>query len=142
MRLAAAVLLVAGSSLVTLWLASPGGGPEIAEVAPAEPAPAAGFTVTPATFASQLPTDYLIARQELTSALEFSLPRLSPDTQRIVERNLREIQSALEEIDAALASDPGNESLQRLLLATSQQELRYLNDVRRLAENVNWKQDI
>lgn len=47
---------------------------------------------------------------------------ISPATRAIVERNLETIDDALEEIQRALAADPGNATLYRLLHATYRQE--------------------
>jgi len=83
-----------------------------------------------------LPASYVKARQELSVAYDDSLARLSPATRQVVETNLREIERSLKEIGDALARDPGNATLQQLLVAASAQELQYLDDVRRLALNV------
>ena len=83
-----------------------------------------------------LPAGYVQARQELSVAFDESLARLSPETQQVVETNLRDIERSLKKISDALARDPGNATLQQLLVAASTQELRYLDEVRRLALNV------
>jgi hypothetical protein len=82
------------------------------------------------------PAGYVHARRELAAAFEESLARLSPGTRQVVESNLREIERSLKAINEALVRDPGNATLQQLLLATSTQELQYLDEVRRLALNV------
>ena len=83
-----------------------------------------------------LPAGYVKARLELSAAYDESLARLSPATRHVVETNLRDIERSLKEIGDALARDPGNATLQQLLLAASTQELQYLDEVRRLALNV------
>lgn len=83
-----------------------------------------------------LPAGYVKARLELSVAYDESLARLSPATRQVVETNLRDIERSLKEIGDALARDPGNATLQQLLLAASTQELQYLDEVRRLALSV------
>jgi hypothetical protein len=83
-----------------------------------------------------LPAGYVETRAELSAAFSDSLGRLSPQTRDVVEANLRDIERSLAEIGAALARDPGNATLQQLLVAASTQELEYLDEVRRLALSV------
>ncbi|MEO0972550.1 MAG: hypothetical protein AAFX85_05590 [Pseudomonadota bacterium] len=126
--LAATVLLVATASLTTFVATR-------AHYADT-PALAAGdltAELTPVA-AAVLPVDYTMARGELMAILEASLEGLDGSTRRIVEGNLREIRAALTTIELALAEDPDNPTLQRLLVATSQQELSLLKSVQRLAQ--------
>jgi len=127
--LAASALLVASSSLITAWLLRP---PGVTQLAAAPPTNAAAANTDPTTY---LPPEYLLARYELSTALEQNLEQMAPSTRRTVERNLREIRRGLEEISAALVRDPSNPTLQRLLLAATEQELEYLNELRRLTED-------
>lgn len=57
------------------------------------------------------------------------LERLAPATRVVVEQNLIQIQQSLADIQAALASDPGNLSLHRLLATTYQQELNLITRI-------------
>ena len=108
---AAAVLLVAVSSGVTLLLVRSGSR----AVAP----------VT-ATALAPLEVQYAGAAAELSAALEQSRTRLSPETLRIIERNLAVIDSALAESRRALSADPGNAALERLVIAAWQQKMDFL----------------
>jgi anti-sigma factor RsiW len=107
---AAAILLVAFSSGVTLLLVRP---------APTA-AVAAGEALAP------LEAQYASAATDLSHALDQARQRLSPETIRTIERNLAVIDSALAESRRALAGDPGNASLERLVIATWQQKMDFL----------------
>jgi len=128
-QLGAAAVLVALSSLTTYGLMS-------RQKAASERVAAVEFVQHELGAASFLPAGYVQARQELSVAFDESLARLSPETQQVVETNLRDIERSLKQISDALARDPGNATLQQLLVAASTQELRYLDEVRRLALNV------
>ncbi len=56
---------------------------------------------------------------------------ISPETRAIVRRNLETIDEALAEIQAAMAADPGNATLYRLLHATYRQEAEIVAQVTR-----------
>lgn len=58
-------------------------------------------------------------------------PTISPETRAIVRRNLETIDEALAEIQAAMAADPGNATLYRLLHATYRQEAEIVAQVTR-----------
>jgi hypothetical protein len=128
-QLGAAVLLV-GLSSVTTYFVTVSRQTAVARVATVE------FVQHELGASAYLPVGYVQARQELTAAFDESVARLSPATRQVVETNLREIERSLKEIGAALARDPGNATLQQLLVAASSQELQYLDEVRRLALNV------
>lgn len=108
---AAAVLLIAVSSGVTALLL---------RQRPALPAVAAAGALTP------LEDQYASAAADLGAALEQARQRLSPETIKTIERNLAVIDSALAESRRALAGDPGNASLERLVIATWQQKMDFL----------------
>jgi hypothetical protein len=128
-QLAAAVVLAALSSLTTYAV--------MRQQSPAPERSAAARLVQEELGAARfLPAGYAETRRELSAAFEDSLARLSPQTRRVVETNLHDIERSLAEIGAALARDPGNARLQQLLLAASEQELAYLDEVRRLALSV------
>jgi hypothetical protein len=128
-QLGAAAALVAVSSLTTYAVMS-------RQEAQSERVATVEFVRHELGAAQFLPAGYMQARQELSVAFDASLERLSPETRQVVEANLRDIERSLKEIGAALARDPGNATLQQLLLAASTQELQYLDEVRRLALNV------
>lgn len=108
---AAAALLVAVSSGATLLLV---------RQSTREPAP------SPAAAFSPLEVQYASATADLGAALDQARQRLSPETIRTIERNLAVIDSALAESRRALAGDPGNTSLERLVIATWQQKVDFL----------------
>jgi hypothetical protein len=128
-QLSAAVMLVTLSSLATYVVMR-------AQRADGARARAVQLVSNELAIAQFQPAGYMQARRELTAAFDESLARLSPGTRQVVESNLREIERSLKAINEALVHDPGNATLQQLLLAASTQELQYLDEVRRLALNV------
>ncbi|HEU5218847.1 MAG TPA: zf-HC2 domain-containing protein [Gemmatimonadales bacterium] len=108
---AAAVLLVAVSSAGTALLL---------RQRPAEPAGEVVANV------SALESQYSAASAELSQALEQARARLSPATVATIERSLRIIDAALAESREALARDPGNPALGRLVVAAWQQKVDLL----------------
>jgi len=109
---AAAVVLIALSSAITALLLRPG--------------PATPLAATPAVSVSPLEAQYAAAATELSAELERARTRLSPATLAVIERNLAVIDSALAESRRALAGDPGNAALERLVIATWQQKMDFL----------------
>lgn len=75
---------------------------------------------------------FLAASQELLVGLEDQ--ELSPETMAIVRRNLEVIDAAIAELRAALARDPGNGELTRMLLATYQRKIDLLEQAARSGE--------
>jgi hypothetical protein len=141
---AAAVALVASSSLLTLWLSDE--PPEVIvrqQTAPegmAVPARSAPFEASFAGY--RLGPRYERARQELTRDLEQQLDALPDDTRALVNRNLAQIRSALAEINEELSRDPNNVLLQQLLLAAYQDELAVLMNVNRMAQTLPTRNEI
>ena len=114
---AAAIMLMAGSSALTLWLVRDRGAPHAA----------AG--TTPAIEAG-----YVSATADLMRALDAERGRFSPATVATLERNLAVIDAAIAESRAALAADPGNRDLAALLWASYRQKVALLQQASRLAE--------
>ena len=114
---AAALLLMAGSSALTLWLVRDHGAPQAASGA------------TPAIEAG-----YVTATADLMRALDAERGRLAPATVATLERNLAVIDAAIAESRAALAADPGNRDLEALLWASYRQKVALLQQASRLAE--------
>ena len=141
--IAAALALVAVSSLLTRWLLDEPPpvvvqGPAAAGLAvparmPAEASFGADYTLGPR---------YQRARQLLTRDLDRQLEALPEETRALVERNLGQMRAALAEINEALAQDPNNVLLQQLLLAAYQDELAVLMDVNRLARTLPTRTEI
>jgi anti-sigma factor RsiW len=109
---AAAILLMAGSSAVTLWLVRD-------RPAPTAPAIEAG---------------YVSATAELLRALDAERAHLAPATVATLERNLAVIDAAIAESRAALATDPANHDLAALLWASYRQKVALLQQATRLVE--------
>lgn len=135
---AAAVLLVAGSSLLTATLLGRGagniaGGPRATDVAPV-PAPTSDVAALPAAFGpgARLDADYVAARRQLTTMLEARMANLPESTRAKLQVNLGEMRRAADQINAALAERPGDPLLEELLLITYQDELAVLANVNQL----------
>jgi hypothetical protein len=137
---AAGVLLVAGSSLLTAKLLDrdAAGGQESAqvEIQPASGAGGNALATMPAAFGPsvRLDPEYAAARRQLTAMLQARLERLPPSTRAKLETNLGEMQRAAEQINAALAEQPGDPLLEELLLKTYQDELAVLANVNQLTD--------
>jgi hypothetical protein len=72
---------------------------------------------------------YLRQREELLRALPGRLQRLPPEARQRVLDSLRDIQAAMQAIEADLGREPGNVLLHQLLISTSQDEMRVLTAV-------------
>jgi len=137
---AAVVLLVGGSSGVT-WFAMKQDAQPVAAV------PSAGtltFQPVAGSFGSQyhLGPEFLDARNELAARLDEELARLSPATRVEVESNLETIRAAILEINLALAEEPGNALLQRLLINAYRDELAVMSRVDSIASSAMRRSDI
>jgi hypothetical protein len=126
---AAAIVLVAVSSLVTATLVrrSP---PPVAH----EPVPASAPAAMPVAFGPSfaLNGEYAAARALLAAELEQRVATMPPSARQKLEANLAEMRRAADEINAALARQPGDPLLQELLLSTYQDELGVLANVNQL----------
>ena len=78
----------------------------------------------------------LTARQQLAATLAARIDRLPSSARQKVEDNLAQLRRAADEINAALALQPGDALLEELLLNTYQDELAVLASVNQLA-NLN-----
>jgi len=137
---AAAVLLVAGSSLLTATLLDTWRADGTMATATNPTTPAANAVPTraaalPAAFGAgaRLDPDYLAARRQLTALLETRMASLPESTRAKLEANLAEMRHAALQINAALAEQPGDPLLEELLLKTYQDELAVLANVNQLA---------
>lgn len=147
---AAAVVLVAGSSLLTASLLDrqgpvaqsaaqqSGAVPAAPAAGQAVPATNAAATVIPAAFgpAGRLDNEYLEARRQLTQVLDERIAALPPSSRAKLEFNLGEMRRAADEINAALAAQPGDPLLEELLLKTYQDELAVLSNVSELTNSL------
>jgi hypothetical protein len=139
---AAAVILVAGSSLLTASLLDRK-APAVQSAsqpttAPAPAVAADGAVAMPAAFgpAGKLDNEYLAARQQLTRVLDERIAALPPSARAKLEFNLGEMRRAADEINAALAAQPGDPLLEELLLKTYQDELAVLSNVSELTNSL------
>lgn len=74
----------------------------------------------------ELEAQYASATADLSAELAKARTRLDPATYALIERNLRVIDSALVESRRALASDPRNQVLEQLVVATWRQKMDFL----------------
>jgi hypothetical protein len=126
---AAAIALVAVSSLVTATLVRRADVPVARASAPVPQA-----QVTKAAFGPSysLNAEYDTARRQLAADLEQRLASLPPSARQKLQANLAELHRAAAEINAALARQPGDPLLEELLLNTYQDELGVLASVNQL----------
>lgn len=73
-----------------------------------------------------LESDYEAASAELSRLLDGARQQLAPATVASLERNLSSIDSALAEVRRALAADPGNVTLEQLVLSAWRQKVQLL----------------
>ena len=123
---AAAVLLLVGGSSGVTYLALTGG--DTGTVSPMAEGPALVFESASATFGSMyhLGPDYQDARRSLAVKVDEELSRLTPEERAEVQKNIDVIRTAIEDINEALAAEPDNELLQKLLLDTYREELNLM----------------
>jgi hypothetical protein len=133
-RLAAAVLLVLGTSFVTFYVTRQSMQTQIARTAP-ESLPTPQVSGQPASFSfgtQRLGAGYTNARAELDKRFQERLAALPPAARAKVETNLADLRRAAAEISATLAENPSDPLLQDLLMSTYQSELQLLADVSEL----------
>jgi anti-sigma factor RsiW len=119
----AAALLVGAAALVAVVLVR---GDLRSRVAAAPGRPAAAGVMQASLELAQARATYATARVQLLAALEARKATLSPATAAVVEKNLKIIDGAVAEMQAALARDPGNREIPALLVAAYQQEIDLL----------------
>ena len=128
LALAAALLVASVSALLTWSLVrdpQPAGTTEIASV----PAPAGGFVPVSYGPNSGLTAKELAARDELFTQFRGAFETLKPETRDAIVKNLAIMQTAADEIDAALAKDPASGMLKGMLVGTYKQELQLYSTV-------------
>lgn len=81
----------------------------------------------------EVEAEYRAAKAELQEAFEAARADLSPEAADAISSSLAAIDAAATDIRLALADQPGNPRLERLLIAVYQQELNALEQVVRLA---------
>jgi hypothetical protein len=133
-RLAAAVLLVVGTSFVTYYVTRESMQPQLVQTAP-ETLPAPQVISQPASFSfgsQRLGAGYTNARAELDKRFQERLASLPPAARAKVESNLADLRRAASEISKTLAENPSDPLLQDLLMSTYESELKLLADVSEL----------
>ena len=118
---AAVLLLVAGSSGVTYLAVTEHAN----ELSPGAGGPTLVFDPVSGCFGSMynLGPDYQDARRTLAAKLEDELSRLTPEERENVQKNIDLIRVAIEDINRALAAEPDNALLQKLLISAYREEL-------------------
>ncbi len=123
---AAVLLLVGGSSGVTYLVVTEDAStlPPVAN----GPGPILQFEPVSGSFGSMynLGPDYQDARRSLSAKVDNELRRLTPEEREEVQRNINLIRTAIDDINSALAKEPDNALLQKLLLSTYREELDLL----------------
>ncbi|MCZ6643320.1 MAG: hypothetical protein O7G86_03495 [Gammaproteobacteria bacterium] len=126
----AAVLLVSISSGLTVWL--DGGLRDPSN------------NSNPAYVAVALNPQHLVmgpqfvqARTDLVLSLEKQLDELSPQSRQVLADNLRNIDEAISEINAALVDNPNSALLLHLLLSTYTDQLTLLGTIESMTRSAN-----
>jgi anti-sigma factor RsiW len=123
-QLAAASVVLAVTSASVLWMATSRPTPEVAVEAES-----AGVT----RFASDA-ASYDTALDELMTIVETARPYLAPETLIALDQSIAEIDAAIEDIGAALESDPSSDLLQSMLVNQQRSKLRVLSQVATLTQ--------
>ena len=118
---AAVLLLVGGSSGVTYLAVTEDANPS----SPVAGGPTLVFEPVSGSFGSMynLGPDYQDARRSLEAKVDQELSRLTPEEREAVQKNIEVIRSAIRDINRALAEEPDNALLQKLLLSAYREEL-------------------
>ena len=130
---AAAMLLVAVSSAVTAYLMQPpdpglvGGVGRVSDEALSE------FATSSWREFEKVETEYLRVTTELLEALDTRREELAPETIRIVEQSLIEINESIGRARDALEFDPGNSGLARKLNNAYRGRVRLLREITQLS---------
>lgn len=103
---AAALLLVASSATITLWLTR-SSSPAVSAFASTE-------------------AGYLSATLELTELYARARETMTPETRAVLERNLEVIERALGEARAALRSDPADRALEAIVATAYRRKIEFL----------------
>jgi len=119
---AAAVLLLVGGSSGVTYLAMT---KDSNVLSPVVGEPTLVFDSVSGSFGSMynLGPDYQDARRSLAAKLDEELSRLTPEERDNVQKNIEVIRTAIDDINLALAEEPDNALLQKLLINTYREEL-------------------
>lgn len=138
---AAAVLLLVGGSSGITWYATKSDGlsmpPQVVSIdnifEPVSGEFGANYTLGP---------EYLDARDQLEGSLSLKIDSLPRATRDDVVKNLNTIRLAIRDINEALAEEPDNQLLQKLLLSTYHEEMNLMKKVDGLANSIMRRDDI
>lgn len=138
---AAVVMVLIGGSSGLTWLAVKNDG---TSVSPTTASNVAELTAVPASFGDRysLGPDFIDARRDLEGRLQQELARLSPETRADVQASLETIRAAIADINTALAAEPDNPLLQRLLLSSYREELAVMRQINGITTTVMRRTDI
>ena len=128
MALAAGFAVAAVTALLTWGIVRQSPAPTT--VVAQQPAPVAA-DIVPVSYGpnSGLSPAELATRDALVAQFRESFATLRPETRTVIVKNLAIMQSAANEIDAALAKDPGSRMLKGMLFGTYKQELQLYSTV-------------
>lgn len=128
---AAALLIVATSSIVTAIAMNRRGTESAPQVARAEPDTSGGIASL-AQFTTR-ESDYLRAVNDLSAVLESQEASLSPETVKTLRESIRIIDAAILEARNALAADPANKTLMEMLTNSYEQKVDLLKRTTEMA---------
>lgn len=138
---AAAILILVGASSGLTYLAMSDGGPTVVPVAQRSQLV---FEPVSGDFGSQyrLGPGFQDARSVVLSQLEQEVQRLPVAAREDVYKNLTAIRVAISDINKALANEPDNALLQKLLLSSYQEELSVMKNVNGITSSVMFREDM
>ena len=134
---AAAVILLVGTSSAVTYTTMKGSAPKTVVASP-------DMIFEQASFGNRynLGPGFQTARNALSAELDAELQKVSAEDRADIDANLKFIEQAIFEINAALEKDPENILLQDRLLNTYREELTLLRRVGGLTRNVMMRNDI
>lgn len=147
---AAAGLLVAGLCLVLfLVLADSGSTPSIEPAPPAAgdttpPPPPAPETLAPVAIAPAdiAPAELLATADELQAEYESRKAEMPADVAKPLDDDIGMIEGVAADLLAAIASEPDNDSLKRMLIATYRNEVKLLKKALHLSSDTPEEEEV
>ncbi|MDH3439685.1 MAG: hypothetical protein OEM63_02950 [Gammaproteobacteria bacterium] len=139
---AAAVILLVGGSAGLTYMAMSGDGDSTVPVIDTQMQLV--FEPVSGSFGSQyfLGPGYQDAHRVVADNLSVRLDELSPEARADVLANIETIRKAIDDINRALAENPGNVLLQELLIDTYRDELSVMKKVDTISNNAMYRSDI
>jgi hypothetical protein len=134
MALAAGFAVAAVSALLTWGVVrerGPAGAPVVAQATLPPDAVAVPTDIVPVSYGpnSGVSAAELAARDQLVARFRETFTSLRPETRAAIVKNIAVMQTAANEIDAALAKDPASGMLKGMLVGTYKQELQLYSTV-------------